>query len=193
MFKAFIWQCSLKALSVLILLEPFRHIKLYFVIWFALIKRKTCNSTLNKINVCIPWIFSIIWRYLTGQALSANLPYYCSCLCRIHLSIRSFIKGQTSGTFNDNEWYNEWQKMTTSDNEWQRWIQRVTTSGTTSDNEWKRMTMSDKEWQRGTISANFSFFQIREEPTTKHPKDNSLNIVEDLRRRPIELRAEVSL
>ena len=83
--------------------------------------------------------------------------------------------------------------MTTSDNEWQRWVQRVTTSGTTSDKEWQRMTMSDKEWQRGTISANFSFFQIREEPTTKHPKDNSLNIVEDLRRRPIELRAEVSL
>ena len=50
------------------------------------------------------------------------------------------------------EWYIEWQ--------------RVTTSGTTNDNE----------WQRVTISANFSFFQIREEPTTKHPKENSLNL-----------------
>ena len=34
--------------------------------------------------------------------------------------------------------------------------------------------------QRVTISANFSFFQIREEPTTKDPKENSLNIEEDL-------------
>ena len=39
---------------------------------------------------------------------------------------------------------------------------------TTSDNEWYN------EWQRVTISAKF--FQIREDPTTKHPKENSLNI-----------------
>ena len=51
-------------------------------------------------------------------------------------------------------------------------------------------TKTDNEWQRVTISANFSFFQIREEATTKHPKENSLNIEEDLWRRPIELRAE---
>ena len=90
----------------------------------------------------------------------------------------SFIKRQTSGTSSDNEW------------------QRMTTSGTTSDNEWQRVTTSgttnDNEWQRVTISANFSFFQIREEATTKHPKENSLNIEEDLWRRPIELRAETS-
>ena len=43
-----------------------------------------------------------------------------------------------------------------------------------------------------TISANFSFFQIREEPTTKHPKENSLDLEEDLWKRPIELRAETS-
>ena len=30
------------------------------------------------------------------------------------------------------------------------------------------------------ISANFPFFRIREEPTTKHPKVNSLNLKEDL-------------
>ena len=80
--------------------------------------------------------------------------------------------------------------------EWQRVVQRVTTSGTTSDNEWQRVTTSgttnDNEWQRVTISANFSFFQIREEPTTKHRKENSLNLEEDLWRRPIELRAEAS-
>ena len=52
-------------------------------------------------------------------------------------------------------------------------VQRVTTSGTTSDNELQRVTTS-------AISANFSFFQIREQPTTKHPEENSLNIEEDL-------------
>ena len=62
---------------------------------------------------------------------------------------------------------------------------------TTSDNKWQRVTTSDKEWQRVTISAIF-FFQVREEPTTKHPKENSLNLEEDLWRRPIELRAETS-
>ena len=75
---------------------------------------------------------------------------------------------------------NEWQTVTTNDKQWQR----MTTSGTTSDNE----------CQRVTIPANFSFsfFQIKEEPTTKHPKENFLNLEEDLWRRPIELRAETS-
>ena len=46
-----------------------------------------------------------------------------------------------------------------------------------------------------TTSDHFGFFffyQIREEPTIKHPKENSLNLEEDLWRRPIELRAEKS-
>ena len=44
------------------------------------------------------------------------------------------------------------------------------------------------------ISANSSFFRIREESTTKHPKENSLNLKEDLEeRRDIELRAEASI
>ena len=63
---------------------------------------------------------------------------------------RSFIKRQASGTASDNEWYNEWQRMTTSgttrDSEWQR----VTTSGTTSDNERQRVVRrirtSDNKW-----------------------------------------------
>ena len=56
------------------------------------------------------------------------------------------------------------------------------------------MTTSDNECQRVTIPANFPFFffQIKEEPTTKHPKENFLNLEEDLWRRPIELRAETS-
>ena len=77
----------------------------------------------------------------------------------------------TSGTMSDNEWYNKLRGMT--------W---VTTSG----------TMNDNEWQRVNITANFSFFQRREEPTTKHPKENSLNIEKGLWRRTIELRAETS-
>ena len=51
------------------------------------------------------------------------------------------------------------------------------------------MTTSDNERQRVTIPANF-FFQIKEKPATKHPKENFLNFQEDLWRRPIELRAE---
>ena len=47
---------------------------------------------------------------------------------------------------------------------------------TTSDNEWQRMTASgttcDNQWQRVAISAKFYFFRIREEPTTKHMKEN---------------------
>ena len=75
----------------------------------------------------------------------------------------------TGGTTSDNEWYNERQRMITSDNEWYN------------------------EWQRVTILANFSFCQVREEPTTKQPKENYLNLEEDLWRRPIELRVEKAL
>ena len=54
-------------------------------------------------------------------------------------------------------------------------------------------TSSDNQWQRVTIPANFSFFfQTKEEPSSKHPKENFLNLEEDLWRRPIELRAETS-
>ena len=85
----------------------------------------------------------------------------------------SFIKSQTSGTSSDNEWYNEWQRMTTSgttsDNEWQRvttsgttsdneW-QRMTTSGTTSDNEWQPVTSNDEKWQRVAILVKLPFFK----------------------------------
>ena len=78
-------------------------------------------------------------------------------------------------TTNDNEWYNEWQRMRKSDKEWQRMVQRVTTN----DNEWP-------------FRLIFLFFQIRDEPTTKHLKENSLNLEEDLWRRPFEIRAETS-
>ena len=106
----------------------------------------------------------------------------------------SFIKRHTSGsTSSDNKWQRVLQRVTTNGNEWQR----MTTSGTTSDNEctsdneWQRVTTSDKEWQRVvqrmTTNVNewpfqliFLFFQIKEEPTTKYPKENFLNLEEDL-------------
>ena len=46
--------------------------------------------------------------------------------------------------------------MTTSDNEWY--------------SEWQRLTTSHNELQHVVISANFAFFRIRVEPT-KHPKE----------------------
>ena len=78
----------------------------------------------------------------------------------------------TCGATSDNEWQRVVQRVTTNDSEWHNEWQRMTTSGTTND-EWQRMTTSANEWQREAISANFSIFQIREEPTTKHPKENS--------------------
>ena len=72
------------------------------------------------------------------------------------------------------------QRVTTNDNEWQQ----VTTSDTTSDNEWynewQRVTTNDNESQRMAFKAIFFFFRIREEPITKHPKEKSLNLEEDL-------------
>ena len=71
---------------------------------------------------------------------------------------------------------------------------RVTTNG---GNEWQRVvqtvTTNNNEWQGVAISANSSFFWIREESNTKHPKENRLNLKEDLEeKRDIELRAEQS-
>ena len=94
-------------------------------------------------------------------------------------------------TTNNNEWCNNWQRVvqqeTTSDNEWQRvtmndneWQQM-----TTSDNERQRKTTNDNEWQRMTASGHFdwfSFFLIKEEPTTLHPKETLLTLKRILKR-----------
>ena len=61
---------------------------------------------------------------------------------------------------------------TTSENEWQV----VTTSGTTNGNAWQWATAKENEWQWVAISAKFSFFSNKRGATTKHPKENSLNI-----------------
>ena len=94
----------------------------------------------------------------------------------------------TNGITSDNEWQRVVERVTTCDNEWQR----VTTSDNEWYSEWQQVTTNDNDWQRVSMSANSSFFQIREEPTTKHPKENPLNIEENLWRRLIELRAETS-
>ena len=62
-------------------------------------------------------------------------------------------------------------QMTTNDSKWQWIATSGKTSGTTGDNEWQRMAMGDNEWHRVVILAKFPFFQIREEPTTMHPKE----------------------
>ena len=55
------------------------------------------------------------------------------------------------------------------------------------------MATSDNKCQRVASSANSPFFRIREEFTSKHPKENSLNLKEDLqKKRDIELRREES-
>ena len=48
--------------------------------------------------------------------------------------------------------------------------------------------MNENGWQWVTFSA--IFFRIGEEPTTKHPKENSLNLKEDIWRGTVELRVE---
>ena len=40
------------------------------------------------------------------------------------------------------------------------------------------------------ISANFSFFLIRAELTTEHPKESSLNLEEDLEERLLQARIQ---
>ena len=55
-----------------------------------------------------------------------------------------------------------------------------TTSGTTSDsewyNEWQLVTTNDNEW----LFQPIFFFFFREESTNRHPKENPLNLEEDL-------------
>ena len=48
---------------------------------------------------------------------------------------------------------NEWQRVTANDNEWYNEWQRVVQRVTTNDNEWQRVTTNDYEWQRVTKSG----------------------------------------
>ena len=53
----------------------------------------------------------------------------------------------------------ERQRVTMNDNDWYKELPLVV----------QRVTTNDNEQQLITISASFSFFRMREEPTTKHP------------------------
>ena len=149
----------------------------------------TMNSTLDNEGVLDPLLKFIFKNWDVTQfiilLIIEELPRVTIYL---HNFLGSFMKKQTSGTSSDNEGQQVTTSGTTSDNEWQR----VTTNSNKWYNEWQRVTTNDNKWQRVIISANFSFFQIREKPTTKHPKENSLNIKEDHEKRSIELWVETS-
>ena len=149
----------------------------------------TMNSTLDNAGVLDPLLKFIFKNWDVTQFI---IPLIIEELPRVtiylHNFLGSFMKKQTSGTSSDNEGQQVTTSGTTSDNEWQR----VTTNSNKWYNEWQRVTTNDNKWQRVIISANFSFFQIREKPTTKHPKENSLNIKEDHEKRSIELWVETS-
>ena len=149
----------------------------------------TMNSTLDNEGVLDPLLKFIFKNWDVTQfiilLIIEELPRVTIYL---HNFLGSFMKKQTSGTPSDNEGQQVTTSGTTSDNEWQR----VTTNSNKWYNEWQRVTTNDNKWQRVIISANFSFFQIREKPTTKHPKENSLNIKEDHEKRSIELWVETS-
>ena len=76
------------------------------------------------------------------------------------------------------EWYMEWDRMTTSDNEWQRMVQRMTMSDTTSDNGWKRVIQqvitNNNEWQRVTKNDN-GWQQMTTSDTTNEYEWNERN------------------
>ena len=112
---------------------------------YAYVKKCVSFSCIN-VDIFIHWVVSAMFVFF---------------ICIWSVDLRSFLKRQTSGTSNDNEWQrvvqrvttngNKWQwvvqRVTTNDNEWCNKWQRVTKSNTTSDNEWQQIAMSDSEWQ----------------------------------------------
>ena len=74
---------------------------------------------------------------------------------------------------------NEWQIVTTNDNEWYNEWQRVAQPVTKNDTEWQRLATNDNEWQRGAYHYA--------------PKGELFKLLrENLWKRPIELREETS-
>ena len=49
-----------------------------------------------------------------------------------------------------------------------------------SDSEWQRVTMNDNEL---SFQLNFPFFRLKEKPTNKYSKENSLSVEEVLEER----------
>ena len=67
-------------------------------------------------------------------------------------------RAKTSGATNDKDWYNEWQRVTTTNNEWQQ------------------ITASDSEWHQAIILAKLPFFSYKRELITKHLKEDHLDL-----------------
>ena len=71
----------------------------------------------------------------------------------------------TSGTTNESEWYNEWQRVTTNDNEWQQMTmndsewQQVAQRVTTNDNDWQRVTKSGTTSKKDTFTSENGWLQ----------------------------------
>ena len=140
-------------------------------------------GTLNRFYTLLRcfhcWLWTIKYR------LEFIITFFCYGIVKIIKSQIyfisenwSFIKRQTSDTSTGNEW----QWVTTNDNEWYNgnsdWYKK--SQRMTSDSEWQRVTTNDNEL---SFQLNFLFFRIKEKPTTKHSKENSLSVEEDLEER----------
>ena len=101
------------------------------------------------------------------ETLFSIQKYHCNKIIKalINKNYWSFIKRQTSGTSNSNEWQRVVQRATTNGNELQRVatnenvLQRMTMSDTTNYN--KQNNESDFRSQNETINAmyNYNIFQ----------------------------------
>ena len=78
--------------------------------------------------------------YLKSQKGDENGKYRGTLL----LNTKTIVYKKTD------EWYIEWQRVTTKDNEWQRVVQQVIKNGTMGDKERQRVTTSgttsDSKW-----------------------------------------------
>ena len=105
------------------------------------------NSS-TRVFLCFLWILGnsqkhLFWKTSANGCLYFLLLLFYKFLRHVFywdsfwnfvniIDIGSFVKRQMSGTSSDNEWYNQWQQMTTSDNQWQRMTTR-----NKNNNEWQ--------------------------------------------------------
>ena len=59
---------------------------------------------------------------------------------------------KTNDHWKTDEWYVEWQRVTTNDSKWQGVAQRVTARDNECYSKWQRMITSDNGWQEMTAS-----------------------------------------
>ena len=109
------------------------------------------------------WATIFLFKWITAYVLfcSVVIRQKSNCLKKEIVFSRLLLLGKESLRMEKviaykktDEWYIEWQRVSTNDNEWQRVVQRVKTN----DNEWQRVvqrvTRSDNEWQQVTTSDN---------------------------------------